>query len=114
MRHLFFHEPYVLFSPRLVFKGGNSILSLAAASLALLQITITKTTYFRFFFYYNQFIYFQARLQAQQLVDREQKIIHFLEERQEEAIRRIAYSSVGRAERSDQSHSANSLSSTNR
>jgi len=55
----------------------------------------------------------QARLQAQQLVDREQKIIHFLEERQEEAIRRIAYSTVGRAERSDQSHSANSLSSTN-
>ena len=58
-------------------------------------------------------MYFQARLQAQQLVDREQKIIHFLEERQEEAIRRIAYSTVGRAERSDQSHSANSLSSTN-
>ena len=58
-------------------------------------------------------VYFQARLQAQQLVDREQKIIHFLEERQEEAIRRIAYSTVGRAERSDQSHSANSLSSTN-
>ena len=113
MRHLFFHEPYVLFSPRLVFKGGNSILSLAAASLAPSKLQSQKIYIFNIF-YYNQFIYFQARLQAQQLVDREQKIIHFLEERQEEAIRRIAYSSVGRAERSDQSHSANSLSSTNR
>jgi len=54
----------------------------------------------------------QARLQAQQLVEREQKIIHFLEERQEEAIRRIAYSTVGR-DSSHSAHSANSLSSTN-
>ena len=58
---------------------------------------------------HENFLILQARFQAQQLVDREQKIIHFLEERQEEAIRRIAYSTVGR----DSSHSANSLSSTN-
>ena len=50
---------------------------------------------------------FQARFQAQQLMEREQKLINILEERQEEAIRRIAYNNR------DSVHSANSLSSTN-
>ena len=49
----------------------------------------------------------QARFQAQQLMEREQKLINILEERQEEAIRRIAYNNR------DSVHSANSLSSTN-
>ena len=53
------------------------------------------------------FSYFQARFQAQQLMEREQKLINILEERQEEAIRRIAYNNR------DSVHSANSLSSTN-
>lgn len=48
----------------------------------------------------------QARFQAQQLVEREKKLINLLEERQEDVVRRIAY---GR----DSSHSANSLSSNN-
>merc|ERR1712038_1910370 len=49
----------------------------------------------------------QARFQAQQLMEREEKLINILEERQEEAIRRIAYNNR------DSVHSANSLSSTN-
>ena len=53
------------------------------------------------------FIFFQARFQAQQLMEREEKLINILEERQEEAIRRIAYNNR------DSVHSANSLSSTN-
>lgn len=53
------------------------------------------------------FTFFQARFQAQQLMEREQKLIHILEDRQEEAIRRIAYNNR------DSVHSANSLSSTN-
>ena len=40
-------------------------------------------------------------------MDREEKLIHILEERQEDAIRRIAYNNR------DSVHSANSLSSTN-
>ena len=53
------------------------------------------------------FFPFQARFQAQQLMEREEKLINILEERQEEAIRRIAYNNR------DSVHSANSLSSTN-
>lgn len=59
-------------------------------------------------FHYQDFTtVLQARFQAQQLMEREQKLINILEERQEEAIRRIAYNNR------DSVHSANSLSSTN-
>ena len=49
-------------------------------------------------------LFFQARIQAQQLADKENKLLQFLEDRQEAAIRRVAY---GR----DASYSATSLSS---
>ena len=49
-------------------------------------------------------ILFQARIQAQQLAEKENKLLQFLEDRQEAQIRRVAY---GR----DASYSATSLSS---
>ena len=54
----------------------------------------------------------QARFQAQQLAEKEEKMIHLLERRQDEAVRRVAYAGAGRTD-SAASHSANSMSSTN-
>ena len=53
--------------------------------------------------------FFQARFQAQQMAEKEEKLINLLEHRQDEAIRRIAYNGRDSAN----SHSANSLSSNN-
>eukprot|EP00095_Tigriopus_kingsejongensis_P003618 maker-scaffold49_size462716-snap-gene-2.8 protein:Tk03618 transcript:maker-scaffold49_size462716-snap-gene-2.8-mRNA-1 annotation:"hypothetical protein KGM_12064" len=52
----------------------------------------------------------QARLHAQQLAEKEEKLIHLLEQRQEDTVRRINNFN-GRD--SAASHSANSLSSNN-
>ena len=67
--------------------------------------------------------FLQARFQAQQMAEREEKMIQLLETRQEEAVRRVAHNgnpgSAGgvygssRGE-SANSHSANSMSSNNR
>ena len=64
------------------------------------------------------FFTFQARFQAQQLVEKEEKLIHLLEQRQEEAVRRVAYppttnTAVNGRTDSAASHSANSMSSNN-
>ena len=58
------------------------------------------------------FLYFQARFQAQQMQEKEEKLINLLEQRQEEAVRRIAYSN-GRESTANSAHSGNSLSSNN-
>ncbi len=59
----------------------------------------------------------QARFQAQQLAEREEKLIHLLEQRQDEAIRRVAYNNTNSNRDgggSANSYSANSASSNNR
>jgi len=56
--------------------------------------------------------YSQARFQAQQMAEKEEKLINLLEQRQEEAVRRVAYNGSG-GSRGESAHSLSSGNSSN-
>ena len=73
------------------------------------QLSVSKKLWIIFIIY--PLFFFQAQFQAQQMAEKEKRLLHMMETRQEETVRRIAYGTHGRIDSAP--HSATSLSSNN-